>query len=74
MPQEATATLATVKASITEQITPDYEAEAGDVVYESAASANLLGGFIRGVNRSGKGTGSAEGHILFLQKCAVRTK
>jgi hypothetical protein len=64
--ESCTATLVTVKAAITEQIARDHEAEVGDVVYESDASANLLGVFVRGANRSGKGTVSAKGHISIL--------
>ena len=67
-----TATLATVKAAITEQIARDYETEVEDVIYEKDTVANFLGVFIKGVNTSGMKNGNKKGQIfLHTEVCGT---
>lgn len=57
------ATLATVKAAITEQIARDYETEVEDVIYQSDATVNFLGVFVKGMNPLGFRIGDKSGQI-----------
>lgn len=57
------ATLATVKAAITEQIARDYGTEVAEVIYENDASADFLGVFVKGMNPLGMRAGDTGGHI-----------
>ncbi len=67
-----TATLATVKAAITEQIARDYETEVEDVIYENNTIANFLGVFIKGMNPVGMKTEDQRGQIyLHTEVCGT---
>ena len=67
-----TATLATVKAAITEQIARDYETEVEDVIYEKDTIANFLGVFVKGMNTGGVKNGNKKGHIyLHTEVCGT---
>lgn len=59
-----TATLATVKAAITEQIARDYGTEVEDVIYENDASVHFLGVFVRELNTLGLRAGGKSGQIF----------
>lgn len=58
-----TATLATVKAAITEQIARDYKTEVENVIYEKDAMANFLGVFVKSMNPLNMRAGGKRGQI-----------
>lgn len=64
--ESCTAALITVKAAITEQIARDYNTEVAEVIYDSDASANLLGVFVKDMNQQRAGTGNEKGQINIL--------
>jgi hypothetical protein len=67
-----TATLATVKAAITEQIARDYETEVEDVIYEKNSNANFLGVFVKGMNTFGMRKRDKSGQIyLHTEVCGT---
>lgn len=67
-----TATLATVKAAITEQIARDFETEAEDVIYEKNSNVNFLGVFVKGMNPFGMRKGDKSGQIyLHTEVCGT---
>ena len=67
-----TATLATVKGAITEQIARDYQIEVEDVVYENDSRVNFLGVFVKGMNPSGMRKKDKRGQIyLHTEVCGT---
>ncbi len=67
-----TATLATVKGAITEQIARDHETEVEDIVYEEDSRVNFLGVFVKGMDPLGMGTSSTKGRIhLHTEVCGA---
>ena len=66
------ATLATVKAAITEQIARDYEIEVEDIMYENDASINFLGVFVKNMTPTGMKSGDKRGQIyLHTEVCGT---
>ena len=61
-----TATLATVKGAITEQIARDHKIEVEDVTYENNSSVNFLGVFVKGMTSLEMREGGKSGQI-YLQ-------
>ena len=60
-----TATLATVKQAITEQIARDYSIDVENVIYEENTRANFLGVFVKVMDPSGMRATDRSGQIYF---------
>ena len=61
-----TATLATVKGAITEQIARDHETEVDDIVYQEDSRVRFLGVFVKSMDPRGMIRGNTSGKI-YLQ-------